>query len=1257
MTNPILISILKFLLSTISSISKFGKTRLEKQFNTYKILRGWRIEDKRSEFNYCYLETLYLMLNELNKDKDIIKLFAIKAVEDSFRKEMYENNMSVFDLSIVEALHTNPILRPLKTKNIDINFEIREFKKQFKQVVQKTRNPKEIDDSNNIVEILKTVKEDKIKILNASFIKDLEFPSSLMDGNNYKQALNFLEKYRENKWNEINDELKYKVIANIGLCKLNLNDQDEGAKCLIEALQYNANNSKALGFAALGYAILEEVKSAKELAEASISKEIDNSNAWVALLESSKTQEEFLSIKTRIPESLRYNETICYNISQQHKKYGNLVAAENSLREAINYNVNRDPQLLALLGTLLLEAVSDGIIFLTKQLNKENKNKINEGIEYLTEAITKVEKKDLQDYRWWWYINRGIARKFINDYQGSLNDIKKAFELHPNDKMTIKHLAISLAENAQFIEAIMYFEQLKQLDMEDDMVEIAICDCLIELKKIEEAEGRLSVMASKAPTLKNRENVISKLIKLKYQSGKTENAIVIANEELKKNPISIKNHLNFVYIEIHRNNISQAKKSLFDAYNLVNNETDNYILFEFAEIFFQLGEYEKASELYAKFSDGSSYNITNQKLLDSYLNSGKLDKVLEMTMKITDNQGYIVGVIEAQSYVYESIGDLNSAIKVCEECLNSNQKNYVILARLANLYFRKKDRENLLNILYQIEDYSKYDISHQFRFSLINNWAGEIEKSLEIALNARRNDFSNGETHLKFIQLDIQLKLDWPKLLNFEKVEINTTASLKEENDNILEFTILDEKIINAERGEINFDNEITKLLIGKSVGDEIIIEKEFGQSQRLTIQSIIHNYAHAQKESFKLLATKFINTKGFFISNIKENKQNDQDCYKTLKDIIDKNYEIDKQIFEFYHSGNTTIGSIASLKSQNPIDIWSFLINTGKEFKSNAPGIGDEFEKATVCLSQNYTIILDITSLLTLAELDVLESLEKLNFDWRISNSTLDILNNKILELETKNEKEYLSVGKSEGKYTYQSITNEEKDKSLFFLEKIQKWVENNCEILATYNALKINQKEREHFKRLLGESFYDTLLIAQDKNYIVLSDDGIFRSLIFRENGIKGIASASFLFFCFNQKLLNQNQFAQAMVKLFSFGYQGLYINSEILWVGFDEAKFTLNKPFMTMLPMLSGSSGTDGNIIAGVVIDFLYKLYTQFPRSEVQVLICTTVIQYAINSRNRYFVKMLIVFLHKRFFLLPEQKDRIELILFQIIQNKLI
>lgn len=168
-------------LKVVSRVLTALKSKLEKNFFIYKILRKYDSITIKPDFDSTYLETLYQLISVQNKDKGIISLFELEEVRQAFKDEIYEKNNWTFRINLDSNLHTNPRLRKLKKKDVNLCDEIEEFKSEFEKVINTTREPKEIEGFETLNKIERDVSDlIDTKKLNEKFKTEVEINSQII---------------------------------------------------------------------------------------------------------------------------------------------------------------------------------------------------------------------------------------------------------------------------------------------------------------------------------------------------------------------------------------------------------------------------------------------------------------------------------------------------------------------------------------------------------------------------------------------------------------------------------------------------------------------------------------------------------------------------------------------------------------------------------------------------------------------------------------------------------------------------------------------------------------------------------------------------------------------------------------------------------------------------------------------------------------------------------------------------------------------
>ena len=169
-----------------------------------------------------------------------------------------------------------------------------------------------------------------------------------------------MEKLKGRIWTEASPVVQYRILTNMGAARLNLNQEEEAARLLIEALQYNPDDEKALCNAALGYMLIKELEKAEKYIRKALEKNPANSYAYSIIIQLSSETEDLQNIIEKVPEAYRKSPDVAYAIAHMARIKGNLVKAEEWLQTAVANDKENNPDLKGALGSTSLELLTEG---------------------------------------------------------------------------------------------------------------------------------------------------------------------------------------------------------------------------------------------------------------------------------------------------------------------------------------------------------------------------------------------------------------------------------------------------------------------------------------------------------------------------------------------------------------------------------------------------------------------------------------------------------------------------------------------------------------------------------------------------------------------------------------------------------------------------------------------------------------------------------------------------------------------------------
>ncbi len=1127
--------------------------------------------------------------------------------------------------------------------------ELREIKNDTSETLKRvTKSDKKLDRVLSILSEERGDKNDK----KGKYLMEIESIIKLRDTNSQKAAIKLYNELREKNWEKLNGLEKYKLTGNIGICLLDLDRDTEAAEHFIEAINYDPENERGWGLAALGHAILGQKQDSHEYIDKLLAKNPDNLTAYVALISIYRNQIEFSEIISKIPERLLDTLEISYALgttANGMKDYDNAIYW---LQNAIEHSDNKDAEVKANLATVILQSIADPYKIFTGQLDIESRNKIHYSIELLTDAWEKFKDSDLGKTKSWILINRSQAKRYIKDYNGANEDLIEAKTLQEDKYIPIKGLAVLYFETKRLDEALILIKELKSIKTknEDKEFNIDLFKAVILFKKGEYKQS-IDLLKNIIITTNNqtiKEITINTLINSYLALNYIEEAKEISSKYLTEHPDSWRGYLNASLVFAAGNEQDKSLLLLNDAFKKITQDTHPIDIQDIAFQFLNHREFNKAIELLERITNSNVYSHLSENLLNAYYSAGEYQKALDMCQSFQSNYGPIDFVTEIQSAIYESIHDFTRAIEVCKDFLKIYPDDLRIKVRLAILYARKNDFSEVKQILSGIVEFGDLSMNILFQIAYLIILTGDLQRGLDMAYETRRKFKNRGESHLRYFGLIAELQSLTSSLGEFETVSINTAVGIKDDSGEVKVYYVIEgeEKL---SENEILASERLGVSLIGKKIGEIVSIDRSIGEPQKYEVVSIQSKFIYAFQESIHLLDKRFVEIEAFrsFTFNQTGNPRND---LKPIFDSLDISAKFDSELFELYLKKRLPLGSCAQIKKINPIRFWANVIGN---IRLGIISIGP-FRQNLIMpindLKRGTGIVIDLVSLLTLDSIQKLDLLEAIPNKKLIAHSSIECINDLLREFNGLGSEGYFNLGKVDNHYVKQETTKEQIADHIKHYQELLQWIEKNCEIFPCNDALTMNARKKEQYNDILGTSFIDTILIAKEHSFLLFADEEALRGFAYDEFKVKGFPNYTLINFCLKEDIIDEKQFSNIIAKLIALNYKFLPISSSILMQCLDMSEYQVKFPFDLAIQTFKRVFSPEDLAIKDAT-EFFYKFFVAIQLPQIRINVSIAVLSNLINGRNPIIVeKKLKNTIQLKFRVLQLQKE----VLFGIIDD---
>ncbi len=1080
--------------------------------------------------------------------------------------------------------------------------KIKDDNKEIKQTTQATFDLVSQVESRfdlNTSDLIKTAvaKEHHAEIDNARKLLNSHKPTT---------ALELLEALKKRTWKDASDDLKFSILTNMAAAQFALNNEQDAAKLLLQAFQYDSEDEKALSNRALAHLLLGETEYAAEYANQTLEKNPSNTDAYVILIGISAEEEPLDEVIAKVPDYLHDSPQIAYAISDLAKQRENFEAAKRWGEIMVAQDQGNAPDFKAVFATTLIkQALEDNLAVGTSQLTDSQKEQLQRAIGFLTEAWNCVSKTELKDYRADWIINRGIAHFHLGELTKATEDLDTALEIEKSNPILIKNRALLAFECGDISTSIELLEKIQSAS-EVPEAPIILANILFASERLDEAITKLNDFLEPGLSPELQEKARHLLINVYIADKRFDDALEISIAMRESTPMSILNLVDAARIFSANEKRDEAVSLLKEAYNYVQDGAEFLDIVELADQLYIHEQFKEAATLYEKLADMNLNSDLTQWLIKSYYGAGEIGKALEICQKLREKYGPLENISEMEVVIYEEIGNMNQAEAVCKEYLKKYPHDNNMRIRLGMVLFRSNKETEVDNVLNSFTDFHAFSFLKNLsleacvQFVQLHQIRSQPEKALKIMYEVRRMHFDNPDAHLRYIGIFLLVEKEIPEVLNPTQVQKDTTVQINISDEDY--WYIIEERVeADIARNERDVNDPFTQQLLGKEKNVAIRIGEK-----TVKIVDIKSKFSYAYQESCRKYEPLFPTDQGMETIKLDLSAEIDEkERFQPMFDRIDQRQEYLDQIEKLYKEKNITIGGFTNLVGSNSLDTWGSLMgNPQLGIRCSIEGIEERSNVLTRLNHSNPKLVVDIISLITLYSLDAADIVVSAFGKLCIAQSTIDELQSIISEREGMwSKREGMIVGKEGNRYVKQIINPEEMKQGIEYLKNLIDWIRENCEVGQAIAGAEMNQLRRRELNDMLQQHFLDTVLLATQPGYLLYSDDGRLRyyakTSLNSDAGtnfqIEGVWTQILLEHCVKQNLLDKADYDEMTIKLVCSRYYYTMFDSDLLLEIAKRADWKLSEPYNSFVLAL-GEERMHLQSALDVCVDFLFPLWNE-------------------------------------------------------------
>lgn len=280
-------------------------------------------------------------------------------------------------------------------------------------------------------------------------------------------------------------------------------------------------------------------------------------------------------------------------------------------------------------------------------------------------------------------------------------------------------------------------------------------------------------------------------------------------------------------------------------------------------------------------------------------------------------------------------------------------------------------------------------------------------------------------------------------------------------------------------------EHPFARKLLGKAVGDTVVLEAGIGQDTSWTIVEIKHKYLDLFHQAFELHETLFPNSRAIGKFHV---DPNDQDSFEPVfEQARSRSRQVDNAV-QLYRTTIMPIDGIAAMLGTDAIDA-----SRGLRFRSGMDldvciGEFEEREIALRAVEAGGRILVDVLTISIWDELGMLEDLVRMGVRPCVVQSTIDALAQRVQDAQINIGQTGGSLEARDEKIYFTESTRAQRQEYAAAQQAVLDWVRQNADLVPTEpfkNELLAAATE------LLSHSTLDTLTTALATDVLLVMED----------------------------------------------------------------------------------------------------------------------------------------------------------------------
>jgi len=1013
-----------------------------------------------------------------------------------------------------------------------------------------------------------------------------------------KTAKGLLVNLKDKCWDNVSDNIKFRIVTNIAACDIRLGNEAEATSGFRDAFQYAEDNEIANANLILADIMENDLSSAYEKAILAVKKFTNNETILSYYIASYPLEDKSFDPTKCVPDELADSSAIAYSIHGYYRRSSDFQSAREWIARAYSLDPEGFEIRFAYSSDLLEPFSLDQSVLVGEQISQEKLDQLSACKGILAGLFNEIFESEESEYFESISNNLALTHRLLGDNNNATDVVNKALDVFPDSEPLLR-LRIALhIDLEEWQEALAILSEYGSAD--DFQVLLMKIETFRGLGDHAKARELVEQYLNSYPESDKKDFLNSYLVELMHQSVGYEAAIAHGERSVDKE-LSIQTYLAMSKAHRRNDNIAAAKKCTSIALKNMRVITPYGETFMIAEEAYFCELLIQAKKLFTR-------------LTLEYVDSPPLRRLTACLYELDDRPSLIelfdklpAEVIENSFYskysaaFFTKIGDDERAEQEINRYLSNHPSDLnAALNKIGILYRtnRPDQAEEFVDSLVDIQSQPPLD---QMNLAFVCADLGKESLAMEMAYHLRRKHSNNPDIHQKYVGLIFSGRTSGA-ILEYAKVEAKTSVVVKH-GDTLFEYYICGEDDNPQGDNELLINHPISHALLGAKVGEIVEYDENPITKRTVKIIEIKSKYIYLLHDTMDKFSHRFPAAHSMFKLELEKDSDGHFDFSPIFKSLDQRRSYVD-QGMNIYKNNPMPVAMLAKYLNVEPINLWFGLQNERDVSIYCAQGTHAERQAAFNIIENPKNYIVDPLTAVHIVDLGIIDVIQSVLGKLSITRSALDLIE-KVLEEERQfGDKQSMTIAKVGDDYVKHETSGAEIEAKADYLESIKNTLKDRFCIVSAIGSPSSSQ-EMNQFLSNIDPSFIDTIYASANDGCCLLSDDLRLRGLAQLGWKIDSIWVQPVLMTAVDKSLIEASRYSEIIYQYINRNFDFISVDRHVLYNLAKENKFKVSDKFLIacrtlgldrsdLKSSISVAEGTMNDIWPDCIDDWSYEAF---------------------------------------------------------------